>query len=383
MLGDLVEAARADGIDCRVICSNRAYADPGRRYPRHEWAERLAVQRLATTGFGRGSTLGRVADYVSYVAGAIPALLAGPRPDVVVGLSTPPLLGALAVLLARLRRARAAYWVMDVHPDVSFALGVLSERGLTGRALVWLAGATLRRADTVVALGESMSERLRARGATDVSVVHNWADERSITPQPPEASRFREQLGARGRFLVLYSGNLGLAHEFDTLLGAAARLRGRPEVLFAFVGHGPRFDEVRQSARAQQLDNVVFHGSLPRAELHDSLAAADVHCVTLRDGLQGLLVPSKIYGILAAGRPTLYVGPASGEVHDILREGPCGTACANGDVDAVVAALRAYQDDPERRRREGASARALFESRFTRARQTAALVAILRRLERA
>lgn len=377
MLDDLVEAARAEGIECHVVCSDRSYAHPERRYPRREGRPGLAVRRVPATAFGRSGAVGRVLDYATYAAGAAVELLRGPAPDVVVGLSTPPLLGALAHVGARLRGARSVYWVMDVYPDVAFALGALQPESWAGRILRALSRRTLAGADCVVALGETMAERLAALGARRVETVHNWADSDAIRPKPPSESRLRERLGWQARFVVLYSGNLGLAHEFETLLGAADLLRDRADVLFAFLGHGPRFAEVEHAARARALPNVAFHPALPRDELGDSLAAGDLHVVTLRPAMAGLLVPSKIYGILAAARPTLYVGPPEGEVWSILRNGGCGTACPNGDAVATAAAILAYRDAPERRVREGRAARELLERSFTRTRQTARLVGLI------
>ena len=176
--------------------------------------------------------------------------------------------------------------------------------------------------------------------------------------------------------MILYSGNLGLAHEFETVIRAARRLATEmPNVLFAFVGVGPRLSEVRDATDGMQ--NVEFHDYVDRSRLGDTLASADVHLVTLRPEMVGLLVPSKIYGILAAARPTIYVGPQSGEIHDILRDGRCGVTVRNGDVDALVAAIRDYACDLRRRDDEGRNARAYFESRFTKAKSLAALQRIV------
>lgn len=372
ILGDVVEAGVCAGFACRVVASDRGYADPAKRYPRREVWKGAAVERVPATGFGRGSTVGRAIDYATFVANAFARMLSGPRPDVVVGLSTPPILGALAVLVARLRGARSVYWAMDVHPDVAFALGMLSGGSPAGRALSIVSGWTIRSADLVVALGETMAGVLRRRGARRIAVVHNWADEDAIRPIGAGASAYRAARGWGSRFVVLYSGNLGLAHEFETVLAAAERLRSRP-VTFAFIGDGPRRPDVQRAVEERGLPNVEFHPGVPRSELGDSLAAADLHLVTLRPGMQGLLVPSKIYGILAAGVPTLYVGPPEGEVFDIVSRG-CGTAIANGDAEALEAAVLSYASDPDRRRREGAAARALLESRFRRAGQTRLLL---------
>lgn len=374
ILGDLVETACREGYECRVVTSDRGYADSKVRYPRREAWRGALVERVRATGFGRGSTAGRALDYVTFVANAFVRLLSGPRPDVVIGLSTPPILGALAVIVARLRGARSVYWAMDVHPDVAFALGMLRPGSVAGRSLSAVSRWTVRSADLVVALGETMAGFLERQGAHRITIVHNWADETAIYPLVVDESAYRAARGWGSRFVVLYSGNMGLAHDFDTVIAAAGRLQARADIVFAFMGGGPRRKEVEHAATMRGLKNVEFHSAVSRTALGDSLAAGDIHLVTLRPGVPGLLVPSKIYGVLAAGRPTLYVGPPIGEVHDIVVSARCGTVVSNGDVEGLASSIAAYVDDLARRAREGLAARSLFERRFTKAKQTRAFL---------
>ena len=174
--------------------------------------------------------------------------------------------------------------------------------------------------------------------------------------------------GWEDRFVILYSGNLGLAHEFDTVLGAAELLRDEQRFLFAFVGEGPRLAQVRQEAARRGLPNVEFRPHVRREDLGQSLTSGDVHLVTLREGVAGLLVSSKIYGILAAGRPTLYVGPQEGEIPRILREGSCGTCLRVGDSAGLAAAIRRYDAEQTYRMDQGRRARQSFDTRFTQER---------------
>jgi colanic acid biosynthesis glycosyl transferase WcaI len=213
-----------------------------------------------------------------------------------------------------------------------------------------------------------------------VEVIHNWADGTAIRRIEPGESRFRAENGWADRFVVLYSGNMGAVHEFETILEAAGQLRDRPEILFVFMGHGVRRSEVEESARHRGLRNVVFHDPVPKARLGDALAAGDLHCVTLRSEMAGVVVPSKLYGILAAGRPVLYLGPAEGEAFDIVKGG-CGTHVRIGDAAGLASAVRAYADAAARCREEGIQARRVFEAGFTRERQVRRLWNILRSLD--
>ncbi|MGZ4778979.1 MAG: glycosyltransferase family 4 protein [Thermoanaerobaculia bacterium] len=364
------------GHDVTAICCDRSYAKPQRRYPRRETIDGVLVKRVRTTAFGRGSKLGRMTDYLGFLVGAALQLLRGRSPDVVIALTTPPMIAYVPLLFRRFRRYRVIFWSMDVYPDVAFQLGAIRRESLAGRLFARIGHAVLRSSDAVIALGNTMAERLRQLGAERVEVVHNWADESAIVPVTALDRPSRVEWGWTRRFVVLYSGNLGLAHEFETVVASAKKLAATmPNVLFAFIGVGPRLAEAREATR--DAANVVFQDYVERARLGDTLAAADVHLVTLRPDMVGLLVPSKIYGILAAGRPTIYVGPPEGEIHDILREGRCGTSVRNGDVDGLIAAVREYACNPIRRDEEGTNARRLFESRFTRAKSLRALQAIV------
>jgi glycosyltransferase involved in cell wall biosynthesis len=257
---------------------------------------------------------------------------------------------------------------MDVYPELAFRAGLLSRGSPLGRLLQAVARGTLHGSDRVIALGETMAERLLEDGARRVTVVHNWADGEAIRPRPVEGHELRRAWNWEDRFVVLYSGNMGLVHEFSTVLDAADRLREEERVRFAFVGDGPRRAWLETEVGRRRLGNVEFRPRVPRERLGQGLTAGDVHLVSMIDGIAGLVVPSKIYGILAAGRPTLYVGPPVGEVAAILREGGCGTHVAIDDGPALAAAVRGYLHDADRRIEEGRRARELFEARFTKRR---------------
>jgi glycosyltransferase involved in cell wall biosynthesis len=222
----------------------------------------------------------------------------------------------------------------------------------------------LRRADLVIAIGETMAARLRAGGAENVAVAHEWIDGASVRPTPTRGHPVRRQRGWDDRVVFLYSGNLGLPHEFETILDAAELLRGRPGIVFAFIGHGARLQAVQREVARRGLSNVQFLPFTERAGLGDSLSAADVLLVTLRDGLAGLLLPVKAYAALAAGRPCLFVGPAECDVARFLAEGRCGARIAPGDARGLAEAVVRYADDEPSRRRDGERARQLFEERF-------------------
>jgi glycosyltransferase involved in cell wall biosynthesis len=382
LLGDVGAALVAAGHSVTAICARRDYADPELRYRARERIGGVTVRRTFGTGFGRRSRATRLLDYGSFLLGASLRLLVERRPDVIVVLTTPPMLALPALLIARLKGARLVYWVMDVYPDLAFALGALRAGSIAGRSLERLARRLLVEADAVVALGEAMAERLRRGGARRVEAFHNWADGAAIRPLPIDDHPLRRAWGWTDRFVVVYSGNLGLAHEFDTVLDAAERLVGRPDVRIAFVGGGPRRDGLEREVRRRRLSNVEFRPWMESRDLGLSLTAGDLHLVTLRPGLGGLLVPSKIYGVLAAGRPSIYVGPQDGEVASLLDAGGCGCTIEPGDGGALAAAIAAYADEAALCAEHGRRARALFERGFDRERGVERWVGLVEGLAR-
>lgn len=377
MLADLGAGLARAGHSVTAICSNRSYADPSRTYPRRDLIDGVAVERVSITGFGRRNVMGRATDYLIFFIRAAWHLLRVRKPGVIISLTTPPMIALLGAIIARIRGAKSVLWSMDVYPQVVYELGGVRRESLAGRALWLLSRVTLRAQDLVIALGEQMGERLEESGARRVAVIHNWADETQIKPVASSSSALRREWGWRDRLVVAYSGNLGLAHEFDTVLAAAERLRADSRILFAFIGAGPRLHAVEQDVARRQLQNVEVRKPVAREALQDSLSAADVHLITLRPSVAGLLVPSKIYGILAAGRPSLYVGPSEGEIYEILSAGECGTRIANGDVDGLVNAILAYRDDADLRAAQGRRARELFDKRFTKQRGLEQFAAVL------
>jgi colanic acid biosynthesis glycosyl transferase WcaI len=364
LLAELAEDLGAGGAAVTALAGRCSYVPGmGGKLPRREEWRGIEIRRVRCTSFGRGSTVGRVADYLTFLAAAKIAVLFGRRRDVVICLSTPPLVGVLG-WLSRLRGARFVYKVEDLYPDVAMMLGTLQAGSLVARGSSALSRLLLRRADAVVALDEGMAEALLERGAHTVDVIPNWADGRAIRPDREAGAAFRRQHGLEGRFVVLYSGNLGLAHRFEAVLAAAKALVERePRVLFLFVGGGPRLAEVRGAAAS--LANVRFMPYQPRENLRGLFNAADVHLVTLRDEVSGMVVPSKYPAALAAGKPVVLVGGLGTRMRaEIEREG-LGWCCDH-DGAAVCAAVLAASQDPNGVEAIGSRGRRLLEKKYER-----------------
>src|SRR5688500_14129654 len=307
MASDLAFHLASHGWEVEAITSRQRYDDPDARLPEQEIVNGVTITRLATTRFGRSFLPGRVIDYLTFYLGAF-AAIRNHRDSVIIAMTDPPLLSVVASLAS----SRVVNWIQDLFPEVGEALGL---RGLC--LLRPLRNWSLRRARANVVLGELMAARVPKS-----TVIHNWADP-SLEPLPR----------AKTELTIGYSGNLGRAHEVETILAAMQML---PDVRFVFTGGGAQLDRVRREAGT----NVEFRPYVKREKLRESLSSVDAHLVSLQPSLEGLIVPSKLYGIMAVGRPVIFVGARDGEVARIIRQCRCGLVVEPGDAEGLVRAIR-------------------------------------------
>ncbi|MBI4955638.1 MAG: glycosyltransferase family 4 protein [Myxococcales bacterium] len=369
LLTQLCEDLVAGGDEVTVVASPGSYLG-GTRLPSREILRGVEVLRPWASSLGKRSVVHRLGDYLSFFASSAGRLARARRADVMLVLTTPPMIASVAALVATSRRMPLVTWVQDVYPEVAAAFGLFSAASPLYRGLALLGRATHRQATRIVALSEGMADRLQHQGAPAerLRVIPNWADGRQYEPDraaPSPGAAFRRELGLEGRFVAMYSGNLGVGHDVATLVEAARLLALRaPEVALVFVGEGGRRAEAERLASG--LGNVRFAPYQPTERLRESLAAADVHLASLRPGLEGLLVPSKLYGVMAVGRPLFYVGPEACEVSRVVREHDLGWRGEPGDAAALADALARAAGDPAWVARAGARARAAFLAHFDR-----------------
>jgi glycosyltransferase involved in cell wall biosynthesis len=364
-LTDLAEHLVAAGHEVRVVCSRNEV--DGELPPRREVLNGVEIVRLSGTRCVHRSALGRLLDYASFHVLAGLRTVLNSWPDVVVTLTTPPMLGVWGSLAQRFGRAKHICFLMDHHPDAEFESGMLRRTSLLGRALEAIYAWTLRTAWHNVVLGPYQGQRVLARQVDParVSIIPIWSSGDEITHANEGAAAVRRELGWADRFVVLYSGNAGNVHCFDELLEAAASIDGstdetEPAVHFAFVGGGPRRSQIEEFVRERSLSNVSFHRRLPRELLGGLLAAADVHVTTLRPEHVGVSVPGKLYGQLASGRPVFFVGPEHCEsAEDVIASGG-GLTFRPGEARSLAESILALRDDPERCSEMGRSGRAWF-----------------------
>jgi colanic acid biosynthesis glycosyl transferase WcaI len=334
--------------------------------PSHEVHEGVKVVRVGNWRFRKGSFVGRVAGLLSYLVLAAWAALWQKRPDVIVVETDPPVLGVLGAFLRLWHRCPLVYYLQDLYPEVGLILKKLRPGPLTW-ALRVATQVGLHSADRVVVLGEDMRRRVLARGTdpAKIDVVPNWADTAQMRPLPPD-EQVRRELGADGRFVVMYAGNVGLSQSLDQTLVAAERLRDEP-VLFVLIGEGASKPRLQAFAAERGLANVRFLPYYPKDRMSAFFSVADVHLVTLQRGLAGCIVPSKLYGILASGGAYVAAVDAESEVTQITERAGCGLRVEPDDADALAGAVRWCMTHRDELRRMGANGRRLAETELNRA----------------
>jgi colanic acid biosynthesis glycosyl transferase WcaI len=368
MLSDLAFRLVESGLPVSVVTSRQLYEDPTAALPARETLRGVTVHRVSTATRGRSRLAGRALDYASFhVAAGIELLRLLAPGDLVVAKTDPPLISIAVQRAAAWRGALLINWLQDLFPEVASVLAPNALPGWLQKGLLAARDKSLRAAVTNVVLSEGMRVRLAARGidAGRMEIIPNWANTVEVAPRTTAESQTRRRVGLGPCFVVGYSGNLGRAHEFDTLLGAARLLQGDPDIAFLITGGGAKAAQLREAVQAQNLSNLVFQDYQPPELLGDSLAAADVHFVSLLPALEGLIVPSKIYGILAAARPAVFVGDPDGDVARLIRESQCGIAVPVGQSARLASELRALRDDRPRLADMGRRARQLALSSYT------------------
>jgi len=379
-LTDLARALAARGFAVRVVCSRQLYDDPTAKLPAEETFCGVQIHRVGSTHFGRQRLKGRIIDYATFYVGAVMLLMRTlKRRDALVVKTDPPLMSLPAVVIAWLKGVSLFTWQQDVFPELASRLGANPLPPWLDRWLRLLRNASLRASHINVVISARMKEHFLACGipAAKLCVIENWADADCIKPKSSGASALRTDLGLMDRFVVCYSGNLGRAHEFDTLLAAAESLRQDSSFVFLIIGGGARMPALKRAVAERGLQNFCFLPYQPRHALEDSLAAADVHLVSLRPALEGLVCPSKLYGILAAGRPLIFVGDSEGEVGRVVGNAECGLSVEVGDGPGLALALQFLRTVDEARLQMGIRARALACEKYTLERATDRWIAVL------
>lgn len=357
LLGELAQGI-SDVFEVTVICVVPSYLGTIQPQYKTRWFYRevidgIKVLRIRVPEFEKNSKISRIRNILGYFLGALAATFrVGPQ-DYVFSISQPPVLGGLLGVWGKwMKGAKYIYNIQDFNPEQILAVQYARNTAAM-KLLLWADKFSCRRSDLVITVGRDLLDTLYRRfpekKKPKAAVIHNWADENTVYPLPPTERgvvEFRKRYGLENRFVIMYSGNIGLYYDLENLIRVMERFPsgtraadGR-EVVFAFVGEGCMLETLMEHKRLHGMENVVFIPYQRKSELAYSLNAGDLHwCVSAR-GIKGVSCPSKYYGLAAAGRPVLGVLEKGSEIRCLIEDAQSGLCCDPGDYEAVEAHLR-------------------------------------------
>jgi glycosyltransferase involved in cell wall biosynthesis len=377
-LTDLVTDIKAAGHEVTILAGKRDYENPAKQYPYASIYQDIKVFRVGSTGFSKKSRIGRLVNFITFNLNLFLALAFIRRNsfDSILGSTVPPMIAVIVSIWAKITGLPFLYWVMDLQPDEAIAAGYLKEKSIITKVIAWFGNIPLKSAKSIIVLDQYMKKRLIDKGVEKkkihigelwpLQLKENFTEESGIT--------FREKHGFDNRFVIMYSGNHSICHPFATLFGAAYLLEKNPEFLFVFIGGGVRSAEVGKT----MAKNTIQLPYQPRSMLSESLCSADVHVVIMGDEFVGLVHPSKIYGTMACGRPTVFIGPDQCHVADFIRRSDSGFVVNHGDSNGLAGVFqKLYKMSKEERMKMGANASTFIYSNYSRQAGTAKLISLL------
>ena len=378
LLLDLCEDLVKAGYKVKVITGNPTEIPQGgekENILRKENYKGIEIFRLRNSTFNKYRMAGRVLNYLTFHFLVFSRVLFYERPHLVFVLSTPPFISFSGLMLKTLKKSKVIYNVQDLFPDLAIELGKLKNKLFIG-FLKKLSVLIVRKVDKVVVVGEYMEKKIREELLKEtiennhIITIHNWADgdKIKVLRGDIEDNFLRKKWGLERKFVVLYSGNIGYLHEFDTIISAADFLakEGLKEIVFVFIGEGIKKNYIEGKVREKGLNNILFFPYQSREMLIYSLGLANVSLVTLEKDFEGMVVPSKIYGILASGRPVIAVVGGESEIVGIIRKGKCGKIVKIRDYRALANNIMDYYKNSKKCREDGLNGRRCFEKNFDR-----------------
>jgi colanic acid biosynthesis glycosyl transferase WcaI len=351
-----------------VLCGQPSSASGASPAPSRETRNGVGIRRFYALGTKDKSLISRLVRSAHFGAAVLLGLLLRlHRDDVVLVVTNPPFLPFPVALACRLRRARGVLLVHDVYPDAFVASGLLRRRSWATRGLARAYAWLYRQFARVVVLGRDMRRLIAARlppGAPDPVIIANWGDTDAIAPQPRQRNALLQRLGIADKFIVQFSGNLGRTHDIEILRAAAGTLRDERDIHFLVAGWGIKRSLLERLLAEETLPNITLLPRATRIDLATLLGACDVLAIAFVAGMSGISVPSRLYNMMAAGRPIVAATDADSELATVVAEDGIGWVVRPGDAAALVATLREARHSPERRAAAGARARAAALNKY-------------------
>jgi len=358
------------GDEVTVIASRGGYIGTPSKFGQHA-SENPRVIRLWTPSLGKTHALKRIIDYAIFYLSAAVRMAALPRQDVIVSLTTPPFI-AFAAALHRLLHpsTRIILWSMDCYPEVIERAGLLQETSLPSRLMRWLNTRLFRQLDHLVCLDRAMMQLLTAQYVDEAhpleaSIIPNWENACQFPPyiEPPTWDKINK-LGISDSFVILYLGNAGFGHRFETVVAAAKQLKDQ-QIVFLFIGGGEKWSWLENAKVENELDNLLLHPYVPKEQTPSVMAIAQCALITLHEDFAGVISPSKLHSNLAMSLPVVYVGPHDSNVDDAIRMFNIGVSLRHGEVDKLTHFIRSLKDQPDMLEDYRKNARNAFEKAYT------------------
>lgn len=361
LLTELTQGLTAD-FDVSVITS-RYGMNEGSDWARSEQIEGVQVYRLRSTRLGRNHLWQKAIDLLSFHLAVSWFLISNIRKgDVVVLKTDPPMLQLLNTALVRFKGGRVINWLQDIYPEIADRLGGTSIPRLLLNGLSRWRDHALNRAEFNIVVSQPMAAYLHARRVRNIKVINNWADPDQIMPIVAADNPLRSEWGLHGKFVVMYSGNFGRVHQFEEICEAIRILASNPAIIFLFIGNGARLREVEDLVGKGRYPNVIFMPFQDKKSLGHSLGAADLHLVSLRPEMEDLVMPSKVYGILAAGRPIAFIGETGSHLATGIANHNAGFSVGYGEGGELAKQIGRISCSSDTCVAMGMNARSWFES---------------------
>lgn len=369
-----------DDVKISVVCGypSQSRAFESQEIPRHEIFDGIEIFRCGMAVDVKRSYVARALSYGSFLLGASRRILRLRKADEILGVTNPPFLAILLWALSLLGGFRYKYMLLDIYPEGLIALGDLAANSFIGRSWKALNGRSYRRAEQLIVLGRDMVPILRTYGVLPerITYIPHWSAAKITEPIPFAENPYAEKLSLKDRFVVQYSGNMGLWHDMDTFVRAAAELRDAEDIHFLFIGDGIRRAGAEKLAESLNLKNITWMDFVPRSELGKSLTCCHLALISLRTGLEGIAVPSKLYGILASGRGILAQVPADSEIGLVVEEEACGVAIEPGNARELANVIARLAADRTQVEQMGRNAFAAYGNKYTLTQAVAAFEAL-------
>lgn len=377
ILTELCEGLQNE-FDITVICVVPSYDGKVHDFYRKKriFSERyknINVTRVRVPEFNKGNKISRIKNILAYFFNAIYATFKVGKQDIVFSISQPPIIGGILGVIGKIiKRAKFVYNIQDFNPEQTMAIGYSKNKLLLNLSM-YLDKFTCRRSDKIIVVGRDMQEtlnkRFRNKKVPKSVVINNWIDEKQIYPLPEDFNKvieFKNRYGLQNKFVFMYSGNIGLYYDLENIIKVIANFKNIDDIVFVFVGDGSIKQKLVNFVESNEINNVKFIPYQKKEDLIYSLNAADIHIVTNAKGIKGISVPSKIYGVMAAGKTVLGVLEEGSEARRIIEESNCGFCCNPGDYKGIEKLISKILKEKSNIKSIGLNGRKFIERNFTK-----------------